>query len=92
MTCIIVSGDDEIYRRKLHVYLRKYYLLLDIFLDDHLDIPLLSRLERLDVGGLAVLLQGGGAGPGLDHGPPVISPRLPVQIIVHTASLGLRRK
>ena len=70
----------------------KVYLLLDIFLDDRLHVPLLSRLERLDVGRLAVLLQGGGGAPGLDHGPLVVSPRLPVQVIVHTPSLRLDRK
>lgn len=67
------------------------YLLLDIFLDDCIDVPLLGRLERLDVCGLAVLLQGGGGAPGLYHGPPVVSPRLPVQVIVDTPSLRLNR-
>merc|ERR1711983_245435 len=69
----------------------KCFLLLDIFLNDSLYVSLLGRLERLDVGGLAVLLQGGGGGPGLDHGPLVVSTRLTVQVIVDTTSLSLSR-
>ena len=66
--------------------------MLDIFFNDRLYVSLLGRLECLDVGGFAVLLQGGGGAPGLDHGPPVVSPRLPVQVIVDTTSLRLNRK
>merc|ERR1711983_524097 len=69
----------------------KCFLLLDIFLNDRLYVPLLGRLERLDVCGLAVLLQGGGGAPGLDHGPLVVSARLPVQVIVDTTILRLCR-
>merc|ERR1711983_462808 len=69
----------------------KCFLLLDIFLNDRLYVPLLGRLECLDVGGFAVLLQGGGGAPGLDHGPLVVSTRLPVQIIMDTSSLRLCR-
>ena len=35
-------------------------------------------------------LQGGGTGPGLNHGPAVVSPRLPVELIVDTPGLGLK--
>merc|ERR1711983_10482 len=69
----------------------KCFLLLDIFLNDRLYVPFLGRLERLDVCGLAVLLQGGGGAPGLDHGPLVVCTRFPVQVIVDATSLRLCR-
>ena len=91
MTCIIDSeGEDEIRKITRLFCENAFLLLLDIFLDDHLYVPLLSRLERPNVGGPAVVLQGGQTAPGLDHGPPLVSPRLPVQVIVQTTSFRLK--
>ena len=54
MTCIIDSDNDVIYSicydTTVIFVVKILCLLLDIFLDDRLHIPLLSRLERLDVG------------------------------------------